>query len=121
MLAHGQCHSLLVFSIARVDVQYRNPPRVFFDRVQLYVIVFSRQAFALGFYREIVWNLLTYPLAPIVTKLRNEKGVLVQFLTAVAVEAIAAKKTCVAVRSVGSIYILRNEEPARPANRLTLR
>src|SRR5436305_310578 len=121
MLTHRNRRGFLVFSVSRADVQYRNAPGIFFHSVQLDVVLFSRQAFALGFNGEVVRNLLTYTLPPIVPKLGHEERMFVKFLATIAIEAITAQKIIVTLAGIRCIHILGDEEPAWPAHCLALR
>ena len=116
VLPHCLRHGALVFAVARVDVERRNAPRVFFFAVELDVVVIARQALALGHHAEVVRNLLAHSPPELRAKAGRGKSLSVKLLAGVAVETVAAKEVPIPV--VPYVDVLRDQEPARVAGRL---
>src|SRR4051812_41771459 len=121
MISHGQCHGLFIVTIARIDVQHRNTPRIFLSWIQLHEIVRPRQALTLRFDGEVVRYVLLDPLAPFIAELWQQKGMTIHFLAAISIEAITAHEIRVAMILVASIHIFWNQETAGAPDRLPFR
>src|SRR5262249_14700350 len=107
---------------SRVDVEDRNSPGVFLVRIELHVVVRTRQAFSLGFHAEVVGNFFAHTLAPGIAEFGREERVSVELLAAVAVEAISTDEFGVAVFGCAGcrVDVLRNQEAARTSDGLAL-
>src|SRR5215469_11420107 len=121
MIRHRRRHGPLILAIARINMKHGNAPGIFLIWIQGDAVFRPGQTFALGFHRKVVRDLLTYSGAPVIPKFRQEKGVTVHFLAAVAVETVTAKKVRVAISGAFGIDVLWNEKPAGSTNRFTLR
>ena len=95
----------------------RNSPRVLLIRIELNAVLSAREAFALGFDGEVVGNFFTHALAPGIAEFWEEERVAVEFLAAVAVEAVSPEEVGVAVGSTGGVDIFRNEKSGGAADR----
>src|SRR6516225_9826388 len=97
VLSHCLGHGPFILTVTCDDAQRGNSPRIFFFGIERYIVVVTRNAFALCCDGEIVWDFRTHLFAPRASKARQPKSMRIKFLAAVPVESITAKKVLVYV------------------------
>ena len=111
VIAHRLGHRVFVFAVACDYAQSGNTPGVLLFRVEHNVIVIAGQALSLRYDGEIIGNLAADFAPPVGTEAGKSESVRVEFLAAVAIEAIAAQESFIQVTV--SVGVLGNQETAR--------